>query len=89
MDATADEMEAWDASTAQARAAGGYGDVPLLVLTGSADGEFLEQQRDLLELSDRSRHVELEGVGHISMLTDEEQSQLVIAELRRFLATLD
>jgi pimeloyl-ACP methyl ester carboxylesterase len=89
MDATAEEMEAWNESTSQARAAGGYGDVPLLILTGSANGAFLQLQSDLLELSDRSRHVELEGVSHISMLTDEEQSQLVIAELRRFLATLD
>ncbi len=89
MDATADEMDAWDVSTAQVRQAGSFDDVPLLVLTRPADGRFLELQRDLLSLSSRSSHVELAGVGHISMLTDEAQSRLVIAALRDFLATLD
>jgi pimeloyl-ACP methyl ester carboxylesterase len=89
LDGTADEMDAWDTSTAQVRAAGSFDEVPVLVLTGPAEGRFLELQRDLLGLSGQSSHVELQGVGHISMLTDQAQSQLVIAELRRFLSRLD
>lgn len=89
LDATADEMDAWDVSTAQARDAGRFDEAPLLILTGPADGRFRELQLDLLALSTQSSFVELEGVGHISMLTFEPQSRLVIAELRRFLSRLD
>ena len=89
LDATADEMDAWDVSTAQARDAGAFDEVPLLVLTGPADGRFRELQLDLLGLSRQGSFVELAGVGHISMLTVEPQSRLVIAELRRFLSRLD
>jgi pimeloyl-ACP methyl ester carboxylesterase len=85
LDATAEEIEAWDASTAQARSAGRFDDFPLLIVRSPLSADHLELQRDLLNLSERSRFVQLQGVSHIGMLTNQPESEILLAELRPWL----
>jgi len=82
-DAAADELEAWTLSEADVRRFGHYGDLPLLVLSGVGSDEHLERQRDLTSLSSASEFVQL-NVGHISMMTDRQQSAQVSRLLGRF-----
>jgi len=86
LDASADELEAWDASVAQARGAGDFGDLPLLVAAAyGSDGQF-EHQRDIARLSTRSELADLRHLGHVQMLTDERQAAELGGHIRRFLA---
>jgi hypothetical protein len=83
MDATADELETWDASAAEVRAAGDVDDLPLLVVAsgGTAD----QYNLDLMSLSSEARLAEL-NVGHTDMLLRPDQAELVVETLRAFLS---
>lgn len=87
LDATADELEAWDASAAEVRAAGDFGDLPLLVVSsvGSPDQDAL--QRDLTRLSSNSQFVEL-NASHMGMLMDRDQASAVSGQIERFVDAL-
>jgi pimeloyl-ACP methyl ester carboxylesterase len=85
-DGSADELDVWDVSAAQARAAGNFGDMPLLVVTTTGASELqLGWQRQVATLSSDSTFVVL-NVGHTQMLTDPDQAEQVTTEIRRFLA---
>lgn len=86
-DATADEMDAWDASVAQVQAAGDFGSLPLLVVSVPGPSEHLDLQRDLASLSSDSRFVVLD-TSHMAMLMDETQASATAQEIRRFLSSL-
>lgn len=88
LDATADELAAWDRSIEQVDRAGSFGDLPLLVVRAYGPREHIEDQRDLLRLSTNSTLIELDNVGHTAMLTDEAQSRIVLAEARPWLETV-
>jgi len=88
LDATADEMAAWDLTMEQVRAAGSFADIPLLVVRGPGSARDLELQRSLLGLSSRSQFVQLEGVSHVGMLTNQAESEILLAELRPWLDRL-
>ena len=88
LDATADELDAWDRSIEQVERAGSFGDLPLLVVRAYGPREHIEDQRDLLRLSTNSTFIELDSVGHTAMLTDEAQSRILLAELRPWLETV-
>jgi pimeloyl-ACP methyl ester carboxylesterase len=85
LDATAEELEAWDASTRQAREAGTFDELPLLIVRSPASQEHLALQRDMLGLSTQSEFVQLEGVSHIGMLTNRGESEILLAALRPWL----
>jgi pimeloyl-ACP methyl ester carboxylesterase len=87
LDATADELEVWDATTAQARAAGDFGDLPLLVASVPGPPEHVALQRDLLRLSTSSSYVEL-NASHMGMLMDRDQATVTAAEIERFVDAL-
>lgn len=88
LDASAEELEEFDASAEQAREAGSFGDVPLLVISAAGSPEHHALQRDLTRLSSRSEYVQLDHVGHVSMLTERDQAADVAAEMLRFLRPL-
>ncbi len=84
-DATADELETWTASAAQAKQAGDFRDLPLLVMaTTSAGGGELALQHDLTAISTRSHFALVDGY-HMGMLLDRGQAAEVSAELQGFL----
>lgn len=84
-DGSADELDVWDVSAAQARTAGTFGDMPLLVVTTTGANESqLEWQHDVANISSASRFVVL-NVGHTQMLTEPAQAEQVIAQIRDFL----
>lgn len=85
LDASADELETWDASADEVRAAGDFGDLPLLVVAGAGSEEQRRYQLDLLNLSTSSEFVAL-NVGHLEMLIQPDQAALVIDEISRFLS---
>ncbi|MEP7158791.1 MAG: alpha/beta hydrolase [Chloroflexota bacterium] len=87
LDATAEELEAWDLTTAQARAVGDFGDLPLLVASVPGPPEHLVLQRDLLRLSSNSTFVEL-NASHMGMLMDHDQAAATVTEIKRFLDSL-
>jgi len=85
LDASADELETWDATAAEVRAAGDFGNVPLLVIGEASDND--EQRRyqlDLARLSSANEFVAL-NVGHLDMLIQRDQAQLVTDEIGPFL----
>jgi pimeloyl-ACP methyl ester carboxylesterase len=85
LDASADELETWNASAAEVRAAGDFGDLPVLIVAG-AEGEYQRGfQLDLVKLSTGSQLVDL-NVGHIQMLIERDQAALVTDQITRFLA---
>lgn len=85
LDATAEELDAFDASAEQVRQAGAFGDIPLLVVSAAGSGEHLALQRDQTRLSSRSEFVQLDHVYHVSMLLHREHAADVVSEMRRFL----
>lgn len=88
LDASADELEAWDLSVAQARAAADFGALPLLVVAAAGtDGQF-DYQRDLLRLSTRAEFADLRHLGHVPMLTDQDQAAELAGHIRGFLSAV-
>ena len=87
LDATAEELEAWDASVAQVLAVGGFGDLPLLVVSVPGPPEHLALQRDLLGLSSISQ-LAVVNTSHMAMLMDEAPAADTTREIRLFLASL-
>ena len=87
LDASADELETWTQTTHQVRAAGGFADLPLLIVAGAQSEDHRRYQLDLQQLSTASEFVAL-NVGHTAMLIQQDQAALVIDELRRFLANV-
>jgi pimeloyl-ACP methyl ester carboxylesterase len=86
MDASADELDVWDVSAQEVRDAGDLGSLPLLVVTTTgAAANQLEWQRQVAALSTSSQFVVLD-VGHTQMLTEPQQAQLVVAQVRDFLS---
>jgi pimeloyl-ACP methyl ester carboxylesterase len=86
LDATAEELEAFDVSAEQVRQAGSFDDTPLLVVSAAGSANHLALQRDLTRLSSRGELVHLDHVYHVSMLLRQEHATDVVAEIRRFLA---
>lgn len=86
-DATADEMDAWDASVAQVNAAGEFGDLPLLVVSTPGSAESVAQQRDIAGLSTNSRF-SMSSAGHMAMLLERGPAAATAAEIERFLESL-
>ncbi len=85
LDATADEMAAWETTMQQVRGAGSFGDIPLLVVRGPGSARDLELQRSLLSLSSESEFVQLENVSHVGMLTNQSESDVLLEVLRPWL----
>ena len=85
LDATAEELEAFDQSAEQVRQAGSFGDTPLLVISALGSAGHLGLQADLTRLSSRSEFVHLDHVYHASMLLDREHAADTVAEIGRFL----
>ena len=84
-DATADELDTWTASAAEAGQASDFGDLPVLVMaTTSAGGEELALQHDLTNLSTNSRFALIDG-SHMGMLLDRDEAAHVSTELAEFL----
>ncbi len=86
-DATADEMDAWDASVAEVNAAGDFGDLPLLVVSTAGSVESVALQHDIAGLSTNSRFA-MSSAGHMAMLMEREPADATAAEIRRFLDSL-
>jgi pimeloyl-ACP methyl ester carboxylesterase len=88
-DATADELDTWTPSAEEAKSAGDFGDLPLLVVvTTSTDGHELDLQRDLTKLSTRSQFATVDGY-HMGMLLDPSEASAVSADLLPFLSDAD
>jgi pimeloyl-ACP methyl ester carboxylesterase len=85
LDATAEELEAWDATVGQVQAAGGFGGLPLLVASVPGPPEHLELQRALLSLSTNSQLVILD-TSHMAMLMEEAAARETASEIRAFLS---
>ena len=88
LDATADELAAWDRSIEQVERAGSFGDLPLLVVRAYGPPHHIADQRDLLRLSSNITYVELDNLGHTTMLTEQGQSTILISHLRSWLEGL-
>jgi hypothetical protein len=83
------DAAAIEAITAQGRAAGELGDLPLAVV---AAGEYPEGpgrdikfslQRELATLSSNSSYEEVSGANHISLVTNEQYAALVSQAIKR------
>ncbi|HYI22824.1 MAG TPA: alpha/beta hydrolase [Candidatus Limnocylindrales bacterium] len=88
LDATADEMAAWDATMQQVRDTGTFGEIPLLVVRGPGSPRDLELQRSLLGLSSESEFAQLENVSHVGMLINQPESDVLLNVLRPWLDSL-
>lgn len=78
LDTTAEELEAWDASTAQARAVANIGDLPVLVVAARGGPGHLESQRNLVSISTSSRFVQLDA-DHVGLIISKPHADVVIA----------
>jgi pimeloyl-ACP methyl ester carboxylesterase len=83
------DAAAMEATTAEGRAAGGLGDLPLAVV---AAGEYpagpgrdikFSLQHELAALSTNSTYQEIAGANHISLVTDEQYAALVSQAINR------
>jgi pimeloyl-ACP methyl ester carboxylesterase len=86
-DATADEMDEWDATVNQVLAAGDFGDVPLLVVSTPGTPDEISRARELAELSSNSRFLVM-NTTHMAMLMDESAATETAREIRIFLESL-
>lgn len=84
LDASAEELEAWDISAAQVLEVGGFGDLPLLIISAVGNERIMELQRDMVQLSTAGRLMVL-PVSHTGMLVDPNQAALTIAAIEDFL----
>lgn len=82
-DATADEMDAWDASVSEVLAAGGYGDLPLLVVSTPGTPDEVAPERDLTNLSSNSTFLVM-NTSHMAMLMDETTAAETARLIRDF-----
>ena len=88
LDTSAEEIEAWPTSAAQVRDVGsGFGDLPLLIVSGVGSASELALQRDLIRLSSNSEFVEI-NADHMGMLASREQSELLLPHLEQFIDSL-
>jgi pimeloyl-ACP methyl ester carboxylesterase len=87
LDATAEELEQWDASVAEVLAAGGFGDLPLFVVSSTDSPAHLALQRDLAGLSNNSRFVQL-NTSHMAMLMDQTQASVTAQQMVEFLDSI-
>ena len=87
-DATADEMDAWDATAAQVNAAGHFGSLPLLVVSVPGPPEHLALQREIATISTESQLVVLD-TSHMAMLLERGPATSTATLIREFVATLD
>jgi pimeloyl-ACP methyl ester carboxylesterase len=86
-DATADEMDRWDATVGQVLAAGDFGDVPLLVVSTPGTPEEIRRARELSELSTNSRFLVM-NTSHMAMLMDRSAAAETAREIGDFLESL-
>jgi pimeloyl-ACP methyl ester carboxylesterase len=86
-DATADEMEAWDASVTEVLAAGDFGDMPLLVVSTPGTPEEVALEQEMANLSSNSRF-EMMNTSHMAMLMDESAAAETANLIREFLGSL-
>jgi pimeloyl-ACP methyl ester carboxylesterase len=86
-DATADEMDKWDATVSQVVAAGGLGDVPLLVVTTPGSPDEIDRARELAGLSSTSTFLVM-NTSHMAMLMDKSAAMETAREIRDFLESL-
>jgi pimeloyl-ACP methyl ester carboxylesterase len=86
MRASVREASEWDAAANLVRSQR-LGDLPLLVMTAPVNcmPGWMELQKDLAQLSTRSRHVVIEGATHITMLTKKEFATRVAEEIATLL----
>jgi len=87
-DATADEMDAWDATAAQVNAAGHFGSLPLLVVSVPGPPEHLALQREIATISTESQLVVLD-TSHMAMLLERGPATSTAALIRAFVTELD
>lgn len=87
LDASSDELDTWNASAAQVRTAGTFGDLRLLVVAAYESEDQRRYQLDLVNLSSAGEFVAL-NVGHLQMLTEPDQAALVTDEMTQFLAAM-
>jgi pimeloyl-ACP methyl ester carboxylesterase len=92
LQATLDEANQWEKTTAQVRQQQSLGDIPLLVISAGTDefgfgaqrvGQWQALQRDLTQLSDNSRYILIPQATHHSLLTDPEHATMTVAAIRR------
>jgi hypothetical protein len=80
--AAAAEIEAFPASAAQARAAGGLRDLPLLVLSsGTGSAAFRALHAELAALSTNGVHLTVPGATHLSLLTNRAHAHVAAAAI--------
>jgi pimeloyl-ACP methyl ester carboxylesterase len=86
--ATRAEFAAWEATTGYARTAGSLGGRPLVVLTAGASWatEFGALQAELATLSSQGVHRVVAGAEHMTIVTQQEHAEVVVAAIREVLA---
>jgi pimeloyl-ACP methyl ester carboxylesterase len=84
LDGAADELETWNVSADEARAAGTFGSLPMLIIARQGSEQDLVWQQEVVQLSTDSRFVVM-NVGHTQMLTEPDQAAQVSAQIRSFL----
>jgi pimeloyl-ACP methyl ester carboxylesterase len=85
-DATADEMDEWDASVSEVLQAGSFGDVPLLVVSTPGTPDEVELERRLTELSSNSQFLVM-NTSHMAMLMDEAAAGETARAIREFVTS--
>jgi len=88
MDATTLETAGFDAMCEQVRAAGGFGDLPLAVISGECwhdgwDEQWHSLQRELAALSAESTFQIVPGSNHTSLITNREQAMVTVRAIQR------
>lgn len=86
-DATADEMDAWDASVNEVMQAGSFRDTPLLVISTSGTPDEVDLERQLTHLSSNSQFIVM-NTSHMAMLMDEAAAGETAGAIREFMASL-
>jgi pimeloyl-ACP methyl ester carboxylesterase len=77
LDASAEELEEWDASAQQVQEFPSFGDLPVLVVSTSRSGVHFEQQQDLLEISTASRLLHIDA-DHMGMLLSQPNAEQIV-----------
>jgi pimeloyl-ACP methyl ester carboxylesterase len=85
LDTTAEELEAWPASAAQVLEFDRFADLPLLVVAGAGPAARLELQKDLVNVSDNGRFMQVDS-DHVGMLLNEADAEELVQAIDQFIA---
>jgi hypothetical protein len=86
LDTSAEELEAWPTSAAQVLEFRHFDDLPVLVVAGVGPQGRVDLQKDLVNLSNNSRFMQVDA-DHVGMLLNESDAARIVEMIDAFLVS--